>query len=81
MAYVPLTPVMYVLGLLPDVVDAAILIAELGRWKGEGEGARDGSSGVVEDDREEGCWRIAKTKVLFIASLAHCGWATYRSWR
>ena len=30
-------------------------------------------------EREEGCCRTAKTKVLFTASLAHCGCATYRS--
>jgi hypothetical protein len=28
---------------------------------------------IDDDGGEEGCWRTAKTKVLLIASLAHCG--------
>ena len=49
-----------------EVVADAIDMAEVGRV--------NGVSGVGETQvREEGCWRTAKTKVLFTAKRTHCG--------
>lgn len=56
---------MVVLGLDPDADDAVIDIADEGRKKGIGEVP----PGFGEDgESEEGCCRIAKTKVLLTAS-------------
>ena len=52
------------LGLDPEAEELVIDIAEVGRMKGIGE-VPPGLGEVAES--EEGCWRIAKTKVLFIA--------------
>ena len=42
----------------------------------EGRANGKGDAEVVEGEEHEselGCWRTAKTKVLFTANLAHCG--------
>ena len=62
-----------VLGLDPEAEEFVIDIAELGRTNGMGEVPP--RFGDVEEI-DEGCCRTAKTKVLFRASLRHCGCAT-----
>lgn len=67
-----------------DVVDALeiviedTMLSELdGRANGLGE-TRPLASFWFDDTEGsvDGCWRTANTKVLFIASLEHCGWMT-----
>lgn len=56
--------VLVVLGLEPDAEDAVMDIADEGRKNGIG----DVPPGFGEgEESEEGCWRTAKTKVLFTA--------------
>lgn len=66
-----------VLGWLLLACELVIDIAELGRAI-EGMGEVEPFC-APDEDAEDGCCRTAKTKVLFKASLAHCGCETYRS--
>jgi hypothetical protein len=59
----------YMLGLEPDADDAVVLMALPGRANGTGESVP--RLGVETID--EGCCRMAKTKVLFTARRWHCG--------
>lgn len=60
----------------PDDVDGLEVVAEImlsaleGRLNPDGE-VRPVPSVGGADGRDDGCWRTAKTKVLFMASLAH----------
>lgn len=71
----------------PETVEPPALLETMlnaldGRVKtdeGEPRPLEDGSSlaGVAD----AGCWRTAKTKVLFTARREHCGCMMYKSWR
>jgi hypothetical protein len=56
------------LGLEPEAEELVIDIADVGRMKGIGE-VPPGLGDV--DESEDGCWRMAKTKVLFRARRWH----------
>lgn len=57
-----------VLGFDPEAEELVIDIAELGRMKGMGEVPPGFGEG---EETEDGCWRTAKTKVLFAARRWH----------
>ena len=66
-----------------DAEPETMLIALAGRLMsmGFGEGARAPGPALlapqvsgVKREREEGCWRTWKTKVLFMTKRLHCGW-------
>jgi hypothetical protein len=60
-----------------------MLIADAGRANGLGE-ARPWMAGLgsgVLLPSDDGCCRTENTKVLLRAMFAHCGCATYKSWR
>ena len=58
------------LGFEPEAEELVIDMADVGRTNGIGE-----APPVLGDAaaNEDGCCRIAKTKVLLIASFSHCG--------
>jgi hypothetical protein len=64
----------------PVAMDDTMLSALEGRAKGFGERRplmMPPSLGLGDvEGRDDGCWRTAKTKVLLIASLEHCGCIT-----